>query len=97
MDLCFVLVRVCVREDGKIWAIDTYVVGVGMRDVRGRQMRVGEVVSKGGDTNRNASRRCNGDLVVSITCKDCQRIAGLLKNGSIVGMCFHDCKYGLSR
>ena len=54
---------------------------------------VGEVVS---NTNRNASRRCNGDLVVIITCKVHQGQAGLLKNGSIVGMLFHDFKYRLS-
>ena len=54
------------------------------------------MVSEGGDTNRNASRRSNGDMVVSITCDVIQSIACLLKNGSIVGMRFHDCKYGLS-
>ena len=54
------------------------------------------MVSEGGDTNRNASRRCNGDSVVSINCKVPQDEAGPLKNCSIVGMRFHDCKRGLS-
>ena len=55
------------------------------------------MVSEGGDTNRNATRRCNGDLVVIVICKVRKNHADLLKNGSIVGMRFHDCKYGLSR
>ena len=54
------------------------------------------MVPEGGDTNRNATRRCNGDFVVGITCEVRQGPGGLLKNGSIVGMRFHDCKYGLS-
>ena len=53
-------------------------------------------MSEDGDTNRNASRRCNGDFVVIITCEVSQGPGGLLKNGSIAGMLFHDCKYGLS-
>ena len=54
-------------------------------------------MSEGGDTNRNASRRCNGDsVVVIIKCEVRQGPGGLLKNGSIVGMLFHDFKYGLS-
>ena len=69
------------------------------------------MVSKGGDTNRNASRRCSSEgyesrfMVVRIkkrlfdvlkklaTCH--QKLAGLLKNGSIFGMRSHDCKYDL--
>ena len=53
------------------------------------------MVSEGDDTNRNASCRCNGDLVVGITCKVSQKLAGILQNGSIAGMRFHDCKYDL--
>ena len=53
------------------------------------------MVSEGGDTNRNASRCCNGDMVVSITCDAPQSTAGNLKNRNIVGMRFQDCKYGL--
>ena len=65
--------------------------------MRGRKSEgSGEVVSEGSDSNRNASRRCNGDFVVIIQCNVPQDPAGLLKNGSIVGMQFHDCKYGLS-
>ena len=49
------------------------------------------MVFEGGDTNRNASRRCNGDLVVSILiCKVPQDLTGILKNCSIVGMLFDD-------
>ena len=54
------------------------------------------MVSEGGDTNRNASRRYNGDFDVIVKCKFCQNYAGLRKNRSIVGMRFQDCKYGLS-
>ena len=54
------------------------------------------MVSEGGDTNRNASRRCNGDFVVSIRCKVRQDLTGIIKNGSVVGMRFHYCKRGLS-
>ena len=57
---------------------------------------VGEVVSEDGDTNRNASCRCNGKYVVNIKCEVPQDQAGILKNGCIVGMRFHDCKRGLS-
>ena len=54
------------------------------------------MVSEGDDTNRNASRCCNGDLVVGIIiCKVPQGHAGMLKNFSIIGMRFHDCKYVL--
>ena len=53
------------------------------------------MVSENGNTNRNASRCCNGDLVVSNACKAHQRNAGILKNRNIAGMRFHDCKYGL--
>ena len=76
--------------------VDTSVVEVGWVMWGVGRGRVGEVVSEGGNTNRNASRRCNGDFVVIIPCKVPQGPAGLLKNGSIVGMRFHDCKYGLS-
>ena len=62
--------------------------------MRGRQ-REGRRNVRGRDTNRNASRRRNGDLVVSIICDVIQSEAGMLKNDSIVGMRFHDCKYGL--
>ena len=54
------------------------------------------MVSEGGDTNRNASRRYNGDFDVIVKCKFCQNYAGLRKSRSIVGMRFQDCKYGLS-
>ena len=53
------------------------------------------MVFEGGDTNRNASRRCNGDFVVIITCEVHQGPEGLLKNGSTVVMRFHDFKYDL--
>ena len=54
------------------------------------------MVSEGGNTNRNASRRSNGDFVVIIKSEVRQGPGGLLKNGSIAGMRFHDCKYDLS-
>ena len=68
-----------------------------MSDVRGRKReKVGEAVSEGGNMNRNATRRCNGNLFVSIACDGPQDPAGLLNNGRIVEMRFHDCKYDLS-
>ncbi len=54
------------------------------------------VFEEGGDTNRNASRRCNGDFVVIMGCKVPQGPKCLLKNGSTIVVHFHDIKYGLS-
>ena len=57
---------------------------------------VREAVFEGRDTNRNASLCHNSSYVVSIKFKDNQGQAGLLKNGNIVGIRFHDFKYELS-
>ena len=53
------------------------------------------MVSEGSVTNRNASRRCNDNFAVGNLCDVFQDQAGIIKNGSIVGMPFHDCKRGL--
>lgn len=57
---------------------------------------VREVVSEGDDSNHNASRLCNFVLGFFIKCEVRQGPAGMLKNGSILGVCFHDFKRGLS-
>jgi hypothetical protein len=49
-----------------------------------------------GHTNHNAFRLYKVKMVVSITCDVCQCQADMLKNGSIVGVRFHDFKRGLS-